>query len=116
MNPQPLNDAELMIVGENNDDIVLLEIIKGMNLEELRSFDVYTPLCQKHYLDKQSSWIRKEMQLLSTEKGRPISEDELIFDMYKNNNPERFRAFYVLKYHEHVKRIAVNDSLIKNEN
>jgi hypothetical protein len=110
MRPQPLNEAELAIVGQNDEDVVLLEIVKGMSYEELVEFDVYTPICMKHYSKIQCKWIATEKQLLNWCRGREVSEEELIEDMGKTKNPERFRAYYVLKYPNFVHRVAIKKS------
>jgi len=106
MKPQPLDESELALVRGNHDDVVLLEILKGMSVDELRSFDVYAPMCMKHYMKIQESWIITEKSLLVWSCGRNIDESELINDMVKTRNPERFRAYYVMKFPGFVTRIA----------
>jgi hypothetical protein len=106
MIPQPLNNDELALVGHDSEDIPILEVLKGMSIEELRSFDVYTPICMKHYARVQTRWISTEKSLLDWKSGRLVDESELIRDMQHTRNPERFRAYYVLKYPAFVSRIA----------
>lgn len=50
MKPTRLTKEEISVVtNPEAGDLILLEIIKGMDIYELRSFDVYTPLYRKHY-------------------------------------------------------------------
>ena len=106
MEPTKLSIEEAALI-KNYDigDHILLEIIKGMSLEEMKSFDVYKARYMKHYIDIQKEWLGTEKHVLQTRNGRDISEDELIEDLSKCHNGERFRVFYVLKYPEMVDRI-----------
>jgi len=109
MKPQILNAEEINVVTNPEDgDLIILEIIKGMCIEEMRAFDVYTPLYLKHYADIQVSWLTTEKALLY---NRPcnchheVPEELFIEDFEKCHNGERFKVFYVLKYPAMVKRI-----------
>ena len=64
MKPKVLNDEESSLVFESGDE-VFLEIINGMNLLELRSFDIYSPNDLMHYNSIQCSWLHAEKHLLS---------------------------------------------------
>lgn len=110
MNPIPLSQQEKSFILEKGDK-TLLEIIKGMSLIELKNFDIYKPIDFKHYHSIQINWINTERYLISHRDGfyKEISEEELIQDMEKNNNPQRFRVFYVLKYPSMVVRIDENN-------
>jgi hypothetical protein len=114
MQPQALNDDELSILDDCDEDLVLLEIIKGMSIEELSSFDSYTPLCIKHYNKVQVKWLTAEECLIQGREGHSefVEQDELLQDMEENHNPQRFRAYYVLKYPAFVeplsKKVHVN--------
>ena len=103
--PQELTFEEASFITDDGDKI-LLEIIKGMSLEELRSFDVYVPKYMQHYTDIQCTWLCTEKHLLQNRDGccREVSEAELIEDIDKCHNGERFRVFYVLKYPNMVER------------
>lgn len=109
MEPTKLTEEEISVVtNPDAGDFILLEIIKGMSLEEMHSFDVYTPIYKKHYMDIQMTWLNTEKYLLF---NRPcnckneVPEELLIEDFEKNHNGERFKVFYVLKYPAMVKRI-----------
>ncbi len=108
MQPQELEDEELSILDDNDEDLVLLEIIKGMSVEELRSFDRYRPLCLKHYNKVQVKWLTTEELLIQGRDGHSevVEEAELLQDMEDNHNPERFRTYYVLKYPAFVEPLS----------
>lgn len=109
MKPTILSKEEIeVITNPEVGDLILLEIIKGMNITEMRSFDVYKPTCMKHYTNIQISWLTTEKYLLF---NRPcnckheVPEELLIEDFEKCHNGERFRTFYVLKFPSMVERI-----------
>lgn len=106
MKPQPLSSEESSLVSDSSD-MVLLEIIKGMSLQELKSFDIYKPNNLTHYNNIQCKWLYVEKHLIGHRNGtfKEVSEEELIDDLYKCNNGERFRVFYVLKYPNMVTRV-----------
>lgn len=109
MRPEPLTQEEISVVtNPDAGDLILLEVIKGMTLEEMRSFDAYTPIYKQHYKDIQMSWLSTEKHLLYERPcnlHREVPEDLLIEDFEKCHNGERFRVFYVLKYPNMVRRI-----------
>ena len=109
MSPEKLTEEEVNVVtNPEAGDLILLEIIKGMTLEEMRSFDVYTAKYKQHYKDIQMSWLCTEKHLLYERPcncHREVPEELLIEDFEKCHNGERFRVFYVLKYPGMVKRI-----------
>lgn len=109
MKPTRLTDEERSILeNPGSEDEIILEIIKGMEVDEMRRFDVYTPLDMEHYKNEQMKWLETEKSLLYE---RPcnchheVSEELLIEDFEKCHNGERFRVFYVFKYMSKVKRI-----------
>lgn len=105
MKPEPLTEEEESLIKDDGD-IILLEIIKGMSLKELRHFDIYKPDDMSHYCEIQCRWLHTEKHLLCHRNGkeREITEKELIDDICKCHNGERFRVFYVLKYPKRVTR------------
>ena len=110
MKPIALTDDEIKVVtNPDAGDLIILEIVKGMSINEMKTFDVYTPTYRKHYDDIQISWLNTEKHLLQNRgEKRIISEDELIEDFEKCHNGLRFRVFYVLKFPSMVKRIKLN--------
>lgn len=94
-----LNQEESEIV-DNPADIPLLEILKGMSIEELKEFDAYRPTNMCHYTRKQNSWLEREKYLIQNREGHEdvVTSGELVEDMLKNHNAEKFKAWYVLKY------------------
>jgi len=108
MIPQKLTPEELSFVTDKTD-VIYLEIIKGMSLDELNSFNIYTPKDLLHYGKIQISWLQTEKHLIKNREGHDgeVSEEELISDMLHYHNGERFRVFYVLKYPNMVRRIEL---------
>ena len=84
----------------------ILERIKGMNSQELKSFDSYHPIDLTHYNKIQLEWVASEKYLIAHRPGHTgeVTPLELIQDMQINKNGERFRAFYVIKYPDRVKK------------
>lgn len=109
MKPERLTAEEIgVMTNPEAGDLIILEIIKGMCIEEMKAFDVYTPIYKQHYTDIQLGWLTTEKHLLY---NRPcnckheVPEELLIEDFEKCHNGERFKVFYVLKYPAMVKRI-----------
>ena len=106
MIPTKLSEDEMCLISNaESGDHILLEVIKGMSLIEMKGFDVYKPKYMKHYTDIQMKWLGTEKHILESCTGRSGSGGEFIEDLRKHNNAERFRAFYVLKYPDMVIRI-----------
>lgn len=108
MTPQRLTEEELEVVSSDAGDLILLEVIKGMCIEEMRSFDVYSPIDFKHYTKVQISWLRSEKHLLLNRPcncQKEVPEELLIEDFDKCHNGERCKVFYVLKYPSMVHRL-----------
>lgn len=109
MKPQRLTKQEESLLSTQDDlgDTVILEIIKGMSLEELCCFDVYKANSLKHYNTLQITWLNAEKHLISHRDGeyKQITEGELLKDLEEFKNPQRFRTFYVLKYPHMVTRV-----------
>lgn len=99
-----LSEAELGIL-EDYSDVPILEMIKAMSLEEMRIYDCYRPMCMRDFVNLQMDWLEKEKYLVGTHKYHSPSDLELICDIQRYNNGERFRVFYVLKYHYKVIKI-----------
>lgn len=110
MKPTKLTEEEVRVVtNPDAGDIILLEIIKGMCVQEMRAFDVYRPIYPKHYANIQVGWLTTEKHLLYERPcncHQDIPEELLIEDFEKCHNGERFRVFYVLKYPDMVERIG----------
>ena len=100
-----LTDEEKRILN-NHEDMPILERIKGMNSQELKSFDSYHPIDLTHYNKIQLEWVASEKYLIAHRPGHTgeVTPLELIQDMQINKNGERFRAFYVIKYPDRVKK------------
>jgi hypothetical protein len=109
MKPTRLTEDEINVVtNPDAGDFILLEIIKGMSLKEMQTFDVYHPKYMQHYKDIQLTWLNTEKHLLyerPCNEHHEVPEELLIEDFEKCHNGERFRVFYVLKYPEMVERI-----------
>jgi len=103
MRIEKLSPLEKALIS-NPKDLVYLELIKGMNLRELKEFDVYIPLNLKDYNHHQMGWIQTEKYLIGKKTHKEVSDNELIEDFTKQHTPERYKAFYVLKYPYMVER------------
>jgi hypothetical protein len=99
MEPKQLTLEELAVVHDKNE-IPYFEIIKGMSLSELRSFDCYKPSNLKHYVEKQQEWLEEEAYLIGKRLGhnRKVSNEDLLADFEKHHNGERLRVWYVLRF------------------
>ncbi len=101
MKPIPLSREERAILDSESE--TLLEIIKGMGIEELTSFDHFEALDRRHYDAKQIEWLRKERYLVGAREHHEPSEMELIDDVMRHHNGERFRAYYVMRFPNKVR-------------
>jgi hypothetical protein len=104
MKPTPLTQEEQRIV-HNEDELVYLEIIKGMSIEELKHFDIYKPTNLGHYLLVQKTWLETERYLILQRVKKDISELELIADAEQNHNFERFKVWYVFHHPDKIRRV-----------
>lgn len=106
MNLVQLTDEEIAVLDDKSD-IPLLEMIKGMECEELQQFDVYLPKFLDHYLFVQEKWLEKERYLISRRPGHPpeVDELELIADLEKHQNALRYKVWYVFKFPGMVERV-----------
>ena len=110
----PLTPEERAILDNPDADAPIIEIINGLTYEELKEFDMYSPRDFKHYMGVQRSlWFEKEKYLISHRPGHSleVKEEELLEDMKIHQNGERYRAWYVLKFPDKVRR---KDSLEEN--
>lgn len=57
----------------------------------------------KHYMALQVKWVEEERYFVGQKLGHNPTDIELLNDWVKHKNPQRFRAFYVLKYPKKVK-------------
>ena len=103
MKPTKLTLEERAVI-HNPINIPYFEIIKGMNLKELRSFDIYKPNDLQHYLNRQKDWLNEEKHLIGHRLGhnRKVNDTELLNDFEHYHNGERFRVFYVFKFPDKV--------------
>lgn len=100
-----LSWEQLDVIRTGERDEVILAIIEKMmkyNSERFRRFDLFIPKREYrgNYMDIQRQWIITEYHIL----GDPQDEGLLLSDSEKNHNPERYRAFYVIKYPERVEK------------
>jgi len=106
MNPTPLSAEERAIISTESE--TLLEIVKGMSVENLRTFDLFKPKYTKHYNDVQIGWLEKEAYLVGAREGHKPTEIEVMDDVFEHHNELRFRAYYSMRYPEmvcHVDRL-----------
>jgi hypothetical protein len=104
-----LSVEELDIV-EDFKDAYILARIKRMDDRRLQFFDRFVPVDavqQRAFATAQMEWIRREQYLLSCRLGRSPNHSELSADFNLNRNGQRFRAYYVMKFKERMKRDAI---------
>lgn len=90
-------------------DAVTIARIKRMAPQRLVRYDRFVPVNNEHqrnFHTLQMEWIRGEHYLLSRRLGRCPTQAELSADFNANRNGQRFRAYYVMKYPERMKRIG----------
>ncbi|PIN89641.1 hypothetical protein COU57_05775 [Candidatus Pacearchaeota archaeon CG10_big_fil_rev_8_21_14_0_10_32_14] len=107
MRIKPLTPEEKAILDNPDADAPLIEIINGMTYEELKQFDQYTYKDRDHYMGLQRDlWFGKERYLISHRLGHDaeVSSEELVDDINAHKNGERYRAWYVMKFPNMVKR------------
>ena len=100
-----LTGEERAIINDSCD-IPILEQIKGMSIQELKIFDLYGPLDFCHYVGLEKEWLETARYLIARREGHSseVSDYELLKDIGENHLGERFRAWYVLKFPEKVRR------------
>lgn len=104
MKPQQLTLEERAVI-EFEKNVPYFQIIKGMSLDELRSFDCYKPIDLKHYVTRQKDWLSQEKYLIGKRLGhnRKVTDEDLLKDFEHYHNGERFRVFYVLTHPDKVR-------------
>lgn len=89
----------------SKEDYELIKLIDSLSDGELNYYSkVYVALDLRHYITLQLTWMEEEKYFLGMELHHDPSEEEMITAWIKHHNSERFRAFYVLKYPEKVKK------------
>ena len=81
-----------------SDDV----IIKRLSSIDVSVYDHYTPINLKHYNVTQIKWISDARFLDGINNGHNPSEIEVCSSLEKYSTPQRFRAFYALKYPQFV--------------
>ena len=105
MRLEDLTEEELRVIHDPEDRF-FISLIKGCSQEELREFDKYKPINLHHYAEIQKPWIEEDRYLLGIKINHEPTEMEFCDDYVRTtHNAERFRAYYVLKYHHMVERI-----------
>jgi hypothetical protein len=105
-----LSTAELQVTDLR--DALTIARIKRMSPQRLKRFDEFVPVSaeqHRNYQLAQMEWIRGEHHLLSARLGRNPTHAELSADFSANRNGLRFRAFYVMKHPERMRRIERRD-------
>lgn len=108
--------SEEVAILDDPLDAPLVEILNGFTLNELEQIDnAYTTTDFKHYVGIQRDlWMEKEKYLISKRPGhdKEVTSDEVVEDMKKYNNGLRYKAWYVLKFPQKVKRKGLEDKFI----
>ncbi|HZN66025.1 MAG TPA: hypothetical protein VFB66_12085 [Tepidisphaeraceae bacterium] len=100
-----LTGDELAVVSDLADALVIARI-KRMGEQRLDRFDDLVPAdaaAARFYHSLQLRWLHTEEYLLTTRLGRKPTHGELFADFMTNDNGRRFRAYFALKYPQHVR-------------
>jgi len=100
-----------LLTFSNDNEIIFF--LDSLSLTEIKEYTKYTPIDIKHYAEIQKHWIEVEIYYLAQKLGREPSDEELIGDFEETHNPERYRAFYVLKFPEKIK--IPNEKMLQSE-
>ena len=101
-----LTPGELAVIADPGADALIISRIKRMPGRRLKRFDDLVPADfhqQCCYRSLQLQWLRDEEYLLGTRLGRRPTEKELFIDFMNHGNGLRFRAYFALKFPEHVR-------------
>lgn len=82
------------------------DIFNYINFAEeniLSSYEKYSPINLKHYLEIQIKWLERERNLLKTKLQHNPTEEEFINYIENSKHSTKFRIFYCLKYPDKVK-------------
>jgi len=99
-----LTEEEKRILTCPEKEMLVFEMIKGMSMGELISFDCYVPKDLIHYNEIQGYWLQTEKGLIEGRLHHKPNDLELIEDAEKNHNFERFHVWYCLIHPDLVKR------------
>lgn len=95
-----LTRDEISVIGDLNDAVIIARI-KRMPRRRLARFDQLVPIDDatlRLFQTLQLNWLRDEEYLLGTRLGRSPTVHELFTDFVSNENGQRFRAYFSLKY------------------
>lgn len=93
----------LIQVWASPEDSEIINKVDSMNNTTLNYYsEHFVVIDLKHYMKLQIKWMEEERYFLGTRVHHNPTDEELIEDWILHKNPQRFRAFYVLKYPEKV--------------
>ncbi len=101
-----LSSSELAVLSDLADALVIARIHRYPPAR-LAHFDQYVPINaaeQKAYELAQVRWLKDAEYLLGCRLGRSPTHKELFGDFMRNRTGQRFRAYYVLKYPQRIRR------------
>lgn len=101
-----LTPGELRVLGTLSDALIIARI-KRMSDAKLKRADRFMPLDeeqQRFYQAVQAEWLKGEQYLLGTRLGRSPTQRELFVDFMNNHNGQRFRAYFLMKYPDRMRR------------
>jgi len=101
-----LSAEELRIIGDLRDALILarIERMPDHRLARYDRFVAIDPAQHKAYMAAQTEWLHGEGYLLGTRLGRSPTHAELLADFVEHRNGQRFRAYYVMKHPDRMKR------------
>ena len=95
-----LTRAEIGVIADLADAVIIARI-KRMPRRRLAKFDQLVPIDEatlRLFQTLQLNWLRDEEYLLGTRLGRSPTVHELFTDFVRNENGQRFRAYFSLKF------------------
>lgn len=101
-----LSEDQRRVIRTGEKDEVIIAVIERMmnsDWERFRGFGHYVPKKEfgANYWNIQTQWAMTEYHII----GDPEDDFELVLDSEKYHNPERFQAWYAIRYPERVERV-----------
>lgn len=93
--------SEAQVIGQHFlDDKDILAYLDS--LQDLNAFNGVIVLELRHYNMTQIAWIRDAQYFTGVHLGHQPTELEVCEELMRNRTPQRFKAFYSLKYPDKV--------------
>jgi hypothetical protein len=105
-----LSDQEKEFHRATPEDLGIIARIKTMTPEDFKACDKFFPKPEYHlhYLKLHTEWIKREDETLKhnlRRESRAYREEDLLADMTQQKICPRFRAYYLMKYPDKMRKI-----------